>query len=226
MRCFIALDLPDRFVDELVYFSQQLKRAVAGRFVPPENYHVTLAFLGSIDESDSQVAINAMHDALEALKLELPEDIELIDDYADYEHEGTVSLVSDGLGKFGRSNDATLWLGLKKWPDVMDLAEALRSRLKEAGLSFDEKDFLPHITVARRADLRHCSLGNLAFPEACEASALTLYESTLYRDRAVYKALYSIDLVELFHEWQDDIIDELYRLDEQGPSSIRDCFAD
>ena len=44
-RLFCALQLPDETLDALVHWQAGAVRA--GRVVPPDNLHVTLAFLGS-----------------------------------------------------------------------------------------------------------------------------------------------------------------------------------
>ena len=49
MRAFIALELPNRFADDVAAMARPLSAAVEGRFVPRESYHLTLAFLGDID---------------------------------------------------------------------------------------------------------------------------------------------------------------------------------
>ena len=60
MRLFIAIDLPPHVRRAAADMAAQLRAYGArGRFVPPENYHVTLRFIG---ESD------ALPDAVEAMR--------------------------------------------------------------------------------------------------------------------------------------------------------------
>lgn len=174
MRTFIALELPAPFIDEAAALARGLKRAVDGRFLPRDSYHLTLAFLGDIDEAQSRDAIDAIDSACGALS--------------------PARLHADGLGKFGRVGDATLWLSLAADPTLTALAEAVRAQLDDRGLSFDAKPFRPHITLARRARLPKGALPPLAFPADAQADAVTLFKSTLSADGASYKALYRAHL--------------------------------
>ena len=174
MRSFFALELPEAFADETAGVARQLGAAVEGRFVPRERYHVTLAFLGEVGDAEAARAMDAM-DAACATAAPVP-------------------LRPEGLGKFGRPTDATLWMGLAADPALVELAERLREELAALGLAFDPKPFRPHLTLARRARLPKGPLPPLAFPAPDEASAVTLFKSTLARDGATYKPLYTVEL--------------------------------
>lgn len=174
MRAFIALELSGEFADEVAGMARVLSAAIEGRFLGRDTYHVTLAFLGDITEAEVGQAMDALDEACEAVS--------------------AVPLAPDGLGKFGRASDATLWLGLTKEEPLMALAENLREALRARSLPFDDKVFLPHITLARRARLPKGALPQLAFPLPANASAVTLFKSTLDREGAVYKPLYSREL--------------------------------
>lgn len=174
MRAFIALELPEDFADDAAALARQLSAAVEGRFLPKQTYHVTLAFLGDIDEADTGRAMDALDKACAS--------------------EGPVPLRADGLGKFGRASDATLWLGLAPDPTLIALADRLREALDVRGISYDAKPFRPHLTLARRARLPKGALPALAFPEPTMANRVTLFKSTLSRDGATYKPLHSAHL--------------------------------
>lgn len=174
MRAFIALEPPEGFVENIVAMARVLSAAVEGRFIPRQNYHVTLAFLGNVDEAQAREAMDAMDEACAG--------------------DAAVPMRPDGLGKFGRASDATLWMGLAPEPELTGLAERLREALMSRGIGFDDKPFLPHITLARRARLPKGALPELAFPLPCNAACATLFKSTLSRDGAQYKPLYEIEL--------------------------------
>ncbi len=174
MRTFVALDLPPDFADDVAALARQLGAAVEGRFLPRSTYHLTLAFLGEVDEAQAARA----GDALDAVCA----------------NTAPVVLASDGLGKFGRAGDATLWLGIAPNRELEDLAERLRDELASRNVPFDAKPFKPHITLARRARIPKASLPPLAFPRDDRACTATLYKSTLERTGAVYKPLHSARL--------------------------------
>lgn len=174
MRAFIALELPRGFADETAGMARQLSSVVKGRFSPRENYHLTLAFLGEIGEAQARGAIAALDTACEGI---LP-----------------VELRPEGLGHFGRPSDATLWLGVAPSQELIELCVRVRAELAAAGLSFDDKPFRPHITLARRARLPRGPLPELVFPLPARAACVTLFKSTLTQDGPIYKELYAVEL--------------------------------
>lgn len=174
MRTFIALELPSDFVDETAACARVLSGAVEGRFVPKENYHLTLAFLGDADDA-------AVRRAMEALDEAAAEAVSPL-------------IVPEGLGRFGRPTDATLWMGLGEHEELMGLASLVRERLRDQGVEFDGKAFKPHVTLARRARIPKGPLPPLCFPAPARAEVVTLFKSTLDRDGATYKSLYTVRL--------------------------------
>lgn len=174
MRAFIALELPEGFADEVAGLSRQLQAVVEGRFVVRELQHITMAFLGEIGEAQAVDAIAALEAACDGA--------------------APVPLHCEGLGKFGRPQDATLWLGLAADPALVDLAGHVRKELAARGLPFDDKPFKPHITLARRARLPRGALPVLPFPGDACATTLVLFRSTLSKEGPVYKKLFSVEL--------------------------------
>lgn len=174
MRAFIALNIPIALEEDAVAIARQLKASVKGKYVPRENYHVTIAFLGDASERD------------------IVEAMAVLDDVAS--RFSDVELLADGLGKFGRDRDATLWLGFEQNPELMELAGAVREGLEASHVDFDGKSFLPHLTLARRAVLPNGMLPSLIFPAPVRAGELTLFKSTLTRDGAVYDPIHTVRL--------------------------------
>ncbi|MEE0705001.1 MAG: RNA 2',3'-cyclic phosphodiesterase [Adlercreutzia sp.] len=174
MRTFIALDLPTEFADDVAALGRLLSAVMDGRFLARDTYHLTLAFLGDIDDAETARAMDALDEAVDKLR----------------ESEASILLSPDGLGKFGRPQDATLWLGIAKTPALDALAANLREALRSRDLPFDDKTFLPHITLGRRVRIPKGSLPALTFPLPTEAPNVTLYKSTLDREGATYKPLY------------------------------------
>ena len=175
MRTFIAIDLPPETKDAIAATARQLSAVVKGRFLKRDTYHLTVAFLGDTSEQEVRRAMDAMDAAC----------------------AGTpkVPLRFTGLGTFGKPHDATLWLGLESAPALTTLVSRVRKQLTEESVAFDEKPFKPHITIARRAALPQGPLPPLLFPEPSCASSVTLFKSTLAREGATYKPLYSVNLL-------------------------------
>lgn len=175
MRAFVALELPEAFADEVAGLARRLEATCAGRFVPAENHHLTLAFLGEVGEARARRAMEALDAACAGV--------------------GPVRLCACGLGAFGRGRDATLWLGVKKDEGLMALARRVRAELAAREIAYDKKDFLPHVTLARRARVPREDLGDLAFPLPDVARRVTLFRSILGPEGARYKPLYTVGLV-------------------------------
>lgn len=176
MRAFIALELPADFADDVAAMARRLSASLEGRFLDRSTYHLTLAFLGDVDDAEASRAMDALDAACVGAT--------------------PVSLVPDGLGKFGRPADATLWLGLVSDPILLALAEHVREELAARDIPFDPKPFRPHITLGRRMRIPKKPLPLLAFPLPAQARTVTLFKSTLSRDGAAYKPLYTTQLAE------------------------------
>ena len=173
MRAFVALALPEGMARETAALSRQLSRVLDARFTVPENHHLTLAFLGEIDECGAAAAIEAVDEACAG--------------------RPPVLLEACGLATFGRGKERTLVLELDANPEVAALASAVRGRLSDHWVDYDGKAFRPHITLARRARLPE-DLGMPVLPERAWARDVTLFKSTLTPDGPIYKELYSATL--------------------------------
>lgn len=138
MRLFVSVPLPPRIRAEVAAWIPRVS-ALAGdavRWPAPDQWHLTLVFLGEVldEEVPAVIAVGtqALHGAVAP----------------------TLSL--RGGGRFG---DRVLWVGLREGSALRVLADALRASLRAGGFPFDDKPFRPHLTVARarggrRADLR------------------------------------------------------------------------
>ncbi|MEU9506971.1 RNA 2',3'-cyclic phosphodiesterase [Micromonospora sp. NPDC048170] len=144
MRLFVAIYPPSEVVAHLGVQVARLRagaRAAAGidvRLADPADAHVTLAFLGDV-EAERLVAVQS------ALGLA-----------ADRFRDGRPAaprLRLAGGGRFGQDRSTVLWVDLRgEVESVETLAQLIRSRLRHADLSYDERPFRPHLTVARPGD--------------------------------------------------------------------------
>ena len=168
MRLFIAAELPGEAVEALAETSAALRASVRGRYVGPDSYHVTLAFLGEVEGTRVDAACTALERACA--------------DYRAFD-------VSFGeLGCFGRRSKATLWQGFSDAGSLPDLASSVRAELSAAGFSFDDKAFRAHITLMRAADVTRGELPAPAFG-TFRISHVSLFKSDLTGKRPVYEPL-------------------------------------
>ena len=131
MRLFFGLTLPDdvrRAADDC---ARRARTAIAGRYAPAENYHITLAFLGEVEES-------RLDEACAVLAREIAA------------HPAPV-LTLDGLSHFGRAQNGILIIRVHAAPSLDALHGRLIRALHASGLPADPGPFSPHITLARHA---------------------------------------------------------------------------
>lgn len=130
-RLFIAIPVPESVKANLERVSAHVNpRGV--RWVNPENMHLTLAFLGDVEERRVPDAEDAVYDATEGLT-------------------NPLHLMARGLRAFPNERKAkVLWAGVAGELDALArLQENLLLKLREYGFEPDDKPFRPHITLAR-----------------------------------------------------------------------------
>lgn len=171
IRLFVGLALPDAVRDRLA----TLQNGVPGaRWVPPETFHVTLRFVGEIDED-----VAADLDA-ELATLSAP----------------AVPVRLRGLGRFGDKRGArALWVGVEPVPELLHLHGKVESACVRAGLDAASRRYVPHVTLARfgkpggpRVDEVVAANGDWD-GGAFVAGHVVLYRSLLGHDGATYEAL-------------------------------------
>jgi RNA 2',3'-cyclic 3'-phosphodiesterase len=136
MRCFIGLPLPEGYQRLLAGIIQEWKNSLGSKvsWTKPGNWHLTLKFLGEIQEQRVKPLLDALE---EGLAKEKP--------YTAFAMQGR------GAGYFPDIRRPRIfWVGLGKG---MEQARELATRVEAtcAGLGFarEERTFRPHLTVAR-----------------------------------------------------------------------------
>lgn len=164
MRLFIAVPVPPDIRRAAADTAEKLRAYGAkGRFVPDENYHVTLHFIG--ESNDLMEAAEAMHEAAHDARPFLLR----LTDYGAFA-SGTVRTgyvgVSDETGELAR------------------LYEMLEDALWDRGFTRNRTRLVPHITLGRNIT----DDADFSCPrrEAFTANSLVLYESRAVRGGMEY----------------------------------------
>ncbi len=123
-RAFVALDLPETVQAALARVSARLSE---GRIVEPENLHLTLVFLGEIDD----LTLEEVHDGLGAV------------------HASGFALRIGGLGVFGGEAPRALWAGVAADAALSHLQAKVAQAARRAGAEVPRRRFVPHVTLAR-----------------------------------------------------------------------------
>jgi 2'-5' RNA ligase len=169
LRLFCGLRLPAEVVERVSAW--QARELRGGRIVPPENLHLTLAFLGSQAASDASVVAAALRDAARG---------------------------AGGL-RFGlRGYRETRSVGMLTFDDVDGRGAALAERLGESleplGLYRREaRPWLAHLTVLRFRDRPRLSPELPALDEVMPSDA-AVFISRLRRDGAQYLVYEAVPL--------------------------------
>jgi RNA 2',3'-cyclic 3'-phosphodiesterase len=174
VRLFFAIELPSEVRAALGRLHPANDRDY--RWVDPAQLHVTLAFLGEQPETAlpllEQIG-SAAASASRSAKLRL-----------------------DQPGSFGpRRSPRVLWLGLEgDLHHLTALHAALAARLHEAAFSVEDREFRPHITLARRRESAPSGAPPPWPPQnpphaAFQVDHLTLFQSRLSPRGATYHPL-------------------------------------
>lgn len=170
IRLFVGLDLPQDLRDAL----ERLGGGIPGaRWLPAENFHVTLRFIGEVDEDDAA----DLHEALAAVRAP------------------AFDLEVAGFGAFQNGHRThSLWAGVERTPPLMHLHEKVDRALVRAGLPPERRKYMPHITIAKLKGAPvhkvqdFIAHNNLFRHGPVPVEHFTLFSSTLGRSGATYTA--------------------------------------
>ncbi len=125
IRLFVALELPPAVAERLAAQGFGLPGA---RWLPARNLHLTLRFIGEVDEGTAE----DIHTQLLTVTA------------------APFTLTLAGLGLFGDRHRAhTLWQGVERSDELARLAAKVETAVVKAGRPPEPRKFAPHITLAR-----------------------------------------------------------------------------
>lgn len=129
MRLFIAINLNNDNKDNILKIINELrKQSVRGNFTTRPNLHLTVVFIGEIEDSREGDIINAIN-SITVLPFHI-----------------TIS----GLGRFkGRDNGDLYWLGISENKSLNILYKQLFNALIDFGFEIESREFKPHLTIGR-----------------------------------------------------------------------------
>jgi 2'-5' RNA ligase len=169
MRLFIAFDIPESVKEQLVSIQKKIKTEAKISWVKAENMHLTLKFLGEVDEGK----VDDIKQRLGKVSFK--------------PFEASVS----EIGVFPSENYVrVIWVGLKDDKSMQKLAQDIREALPEFK---DDYEFKAHLTIARVKFVKDKKalveeLKKLKpKPEKFKVENFKLYKSTLTREGPVYE---------------------------------------
>jgi 2'-5' RNA ligase len=175
-RLFTGLELPGVVVSQLTLMRGGV---VGARWLEPEDYHITLRFLGDIDAG-------AARDVDETLG-----DIRRPKTHVRFE----------GLSWFGADKPRAIVAKVKADPALMDLQAEQERRLRRIGIEPETRKYTPHVTLARLRGVGPATVASyLAERGALIADSFTAERFVLYSAREgsgggpyVVEAAYPLD---------------------------------
>lgn len=161
MRLFIAIQLSDPMKKALVNMMHELKKqGVEGNYVPAQNLHMTLAFIGEYDDPARIKEVIS--------RVPVPE----------------FRMSLSDRGNFGN----ILWAGVKGNQKLKAYVKDLRSALDAEGIPYDRDKFVPHITLIRKYTAKRSYKVSMPKAEMMVKRA-SLMKSEQKNGKPVYKEL-------------------------------------
>ena len=171
MRLFVGLSLTNTIRERLSYLASGLDNA---RWVKPENYHLTLRFIGDLsaqDAADLDLILRAISSELFHLQF-------------------------CGIGYFGKAEKPrSIWVDVAPNKALFRLHGKVERSVINSGFGAEGRKFKPHVTLARFRSRKPRNFAsyfgmNGAFSTApFLVSSFTLFESSLGHGGSNYTAL-------------------------------------
>ena len=184
IRTFVAFEFPEKIIAWIGNIQEELRAYGLGiRWVPPQNIHLTLKFLGDIKESDVEKVGQAMFESAGRF--------------------APLPMTAKGIGAFpGFKRPRVIWIGVSgQINDLIALQRTLDDNLNAIGFPKENRPFKGHLTLGRvkdRIDPKELLKALQAFSgfesEPFVIDKLILFKSDLKPSGAVYSKLMEADL--------------------------------
>ena len=188
IRAFIAINISPEIKQRLTVLSDDLQRSLRGvplRWVPVENIHLTLKFLGDVSEAN-----------LDLLKKLLK---------SESAAHPVFELSAGELGAFPSiRRPRVIWVNIQAPSELAALQRGIDIETSRMGYAREDRPFSPHLTLGRvsrnaDADDHHrisevLGAFKVGFIGAANVRQVHLYRSDLQPSGAIYTLIYSANL--------------------------------
>jgi len=158
-RLFTALELPERVVSQMALMRGGV---VGARWLKPEDYHITLRFVGDIDARAAQDIAETLGDI----------------------RRPKAAVRFEGLSWFGGDKPRAIVARVKADASIVDLQAEQERLLRRIGLEPETRKFTPHVTLARLRRVAQAAIADyLAARGALGAEAFTAERFVLFSAR-------------------------------------------
>jgi len=134
MRTFVAIEIPAEVKKAVSETIADIKKAnlIEGNFVKGEQLHITLKFLGEVQEKDIEKVSSVLKEISKTTK-KFPVELR-------------------GLGHF---NEKILWIGSPENKEIVNLANEIDEKLSKLGFAKETRPFAIHLTLCRIKNLKN-----------------------------------------------------------------------
>lgn len=184
MRLFIAVPLPEKIQNQIFQESSDLRGSDAPiHWIPHENLHLTLKFLGEVPADRIQKIQDSM--------------INAVKDFHPFE------INFAGVGAFpSLTHPRVIWVGTTEGQETLaKLAKELENQLEVLGFSKEERPYKSHLTIGRvreRKSVKDFKEKAVTFEKTSFAgfsvNMISLMQSILSPKGAAYKTVYEVKL--------------------------------
>ena len=188
LRAFIAVEIPPEIHQAIEHETASIRAALNAslvRWVPVDNIHLTLKFLGDVS----------------------PANVEMLSQMLNVEvgQHATFAIQFGGLGAFPNpKRPRVIWVGIQAPAELEALQHGIEAAAATLGYPDEKRSFSPHLTIGRvkqnldaagtqkiRAVLEGTQVGALG---TAQVTAVHLFKSDLKPTGAVYTRLFSAPL--------------------------------
>lgn len=184
VRSFVAIELPEVVKKGIVEIKSQYSDMPGVSWIKPEGAHLTIKFLGEIGID----VIDGLACALEPVMAKVR----------------PFKMKIEDAGVFPNvARPRVLWFGVKDEKNLKQIHLKVDEEARKVGISKEEKNYHPHITIARikgdevperLKDFLKEFKGKTLW-EDIEINSVVIYKSILRADGAEYEKLYEIPLL-------------------------------
>jgi 2'-5' RNA ligase len=179
-RVFLAIDIPEdikNLIAKDLEFLKSISSNLKASYPRVECLHITLKFIGEIEGKRVGEVIKVLRTTLRGF--------------------GSLKLGVKNRGVFpSLERPRVLWIGVDITDRLVFLRRLVEDKLHELGFPYDDKEFKPHITIARikwiDRDGKNFIRGFVDENKEYgifEAKKVVFYESILKPDGAIYKSI-------------------------------------
>ncbi len=184
VRTFIAVEIPDNVRDVISGVISELRKFCGGvRWVPPENLHLSLKFLGDLEPERFSVLKVTVGRALTGSR--------------------PFGMTLSGIGAFPNlRRPRVFWIGVgDRGKDFEGIYDKIEGALSDEGFPKEERKFSPHLTIGRVKSPRE--LGEVASkvdrvslaPQEITVSEVVIMKSDLRPSGPIYTPLARYELI-------------------------------